>query len=72
MKVKIKYVMFDNWKPIIFGEYFNHSDVRSMRPFGKITSAGFVTPNGTPYGRSESLNMEPSEMDQAILERLMT
>lgn len=51
----LKYVMFDDFMPIIFGNYFNHKEVAgrvsrlaaasccSPTSEGKVTGAGFVT-----------------------------
>jgi hypothetical protein len=37
--MKLKYVMVDDSCPILFGEYFKHSDFSNIG--NKITSAGF-------------------------------
>jgi|WetSurMetagenome_2_1015567.scaffolds.fasta_scaffold966895_2 hypothetical protein len=67
--MKIKYVMFDGAFPVVFGEYIKHSDVsvKDLKP----TSAGFIQ-LGMPgeitvYGKSESLDLAPTEDDDAII-----
>jgi hypothetical protein len=46
--MKLKYVMINHTRPIIFGEYFSHDEFASM---GKITSAGFLSIADVPYNK---------------------
>jgi len=38
--MKLKYIIFDHIRPVIFGDCFGHADIRAN---GKPTSAGFVS-----------------------------
>ncbi len=72
----LKYIMIEQGLPVIFGDYFNHSEVAArLKDFGKTTSAGFVRQNadGTfcADGESLSLNLKPVEKDSAILNKLI-
>lgn len=85
--MKLKYVIINEAFPILFGEYFKHSDFASGH--GKVTSAGFVTikeietPEGSPfcvarmlqagcYGESVSLGVKSDpEWDQKLIERVL-
>jgi len=83
--MKLKYVVYDECYPVIFGEYANHSDV-SLK-YKKPTSAGFVSlheedaPEGSPfcqvriltascYGESISLGVKSHPNDARLIERL--
>jgi len=70
--MKLKYVIINRTLPIMFGEYFNHSEV--AHGLGTPTSAGFCHPNGDgsggwlAYGESTSLNLKSDpERDSTIL-----
>lgn len=83
--MKLKYVIFDKFYPLVFGEYAQHKDVRinGMRP----TSAGFLylkeieTPPGSNfcqvrilkaecYGESISLNLKAQPGDSEIIDKM--
>ena len=42
--MKLKYVIYNDTQPVIFGGYFQHSDVRA----GTATSAGFCSIKEVP------------------------
>ena len=84
---RIKYVIVDECKPILFN-CFNHSDTRSLP--GKPTSAGFVSfeivkndgiefPSicsstiikAHTYGESISLKMKPSPRDAYLITKML-
>jgi hypothetical protein len=83
--MKLKYVIYDDCYPVIFGEYFKHTDVRT---FKQATSAGFVslkevdTPESSQfccarmlkaycYGESFSLGVKSrGEDDARLIERM--
>jgi len=81
----LKYIMFDDQFPVIFGDYFIHAEVaqRTRRLAcetfagpgkGEVTGAGFVAGDGSEwvaYGRSESLDKGPGEKDSIILSRVL-
>jgi hypothetical protein len=68
--MQMKYVMIEDYYPVLFHETLVHRD---MRCAGKITSAGFCQQdaegNWFCYGRSESLNMDISPKDANIINR---
>jgi len=83
--MKLKYVVFDHTMPVVFGEYFQHSDVRGR---GIPTSAGFCsireidTPENSAnpcvrmlkvscYGESISLKLKSSPEDERLIERML-
>lgn len=74
--MKLKYVMFDNCFPLIFGEHFSHDRVRGYVEgcAGKPTSAGFFRINEdgsvTTYDKSISLDLSPHPDDAESLARL--
>ena len=82
--MKMKYVVFDGAYPMVFGEYFQHKDVRAL---GRPTSAGFLQIKEVearpehntccaqytevhPYGESISLGLKSKEEDKFLLEKL--
>lgn len=84
--MKLKFVVFDEAYPVLFGEYLKHSDVHAK--YHRPTSAGFVylkeveTPEGSPfctttmtkascYGESISLNLKPAAGDEFLIERML-
>ena len=84
--MKLKYVVFDEAFPVVFGEYAQHSEVK-IGLACKPTSAGFFTmtevdtPDGSKfcssrmievnlYGESVSLNLKPKPDDKRVLENL--
>lgn len=84
--MKLKYVVFDDVFPVVFGEYAQHREVK-IGLACKPTSAGFFTmaevetPResrfvGTrmievnPYGESISLNLKSKPTDKFLLEKL--
>ena len=78
--MELKYVIFNNAIPIIFPKAFTHKQVAEINnPLcNKVTSAGFcelgITGHETirvdVYGRSSSLDLEPSINDKQVLEVL--
>jgi hypothetical protein len=81
---RIKYVIIDGCKPILFNA-FNHSD---MTAHGKPTSAGFVSLEEVEntdfkaicasriirarcYGESTSLKMKPGPHDEWLITRML-
>lgn len=81
--MSLKYIVFDDAFPIVFGEYFSHKDVelRSRRLAidaggkGQLTGAGFVGGldglDWFAYGHSESLDKGPGTNDNEILTRML-
>jgi hypothetical protein len=78
----LKYIIFDDAFPVIFGSYFKHADValRTRRlafdacGAGEITGAGFISGADDEwfvYGRSESLNKDPGPKDKEIINMVM-
>lgn len=85
--MKIKYVVYDNFYPVIFGEYFKHTDVKGG--YKQATSAGFVrlqeidTPEDSAfcqcritkahcYGESISLNLKSrGEEDARLIDKML-
>ncbi len=82
--MKLKYVVFNEAFPVVFGEYFAHRDIKAM---GEPTSAGFFSLKEVearpehdtcsvkwievhPYGESVSLGLKSKETDRFLLERL--
>ena len=83
--MKLKYVVYDDCFPVIFGEYFKHTEIQT---FKQATSAGFVslqevdTPEGSQYycsrmikancyGESVSLGIKSKgKEDERLLERM--
>jgi hypothetical protein len=73
--------MIDDALPIIFGEYFKHSDIAECaRRLGSVTSAGFVTLTESSvgditaeaHGESVSLNISAKPIDSKILTRVIS
>jgi hypothetical protein len=69
----LKYVMIDHTLPVVFGEYFKHSDFANVH--GTITSAGKVAWDisqrmAVTYGESVSLKLKPDPNDAFALTRL--
>lgn len=82
--MKLKYVMFDESMPVVFGEYFKHSDI-CVTNGAEPTSAGFCSIEKIPvkndgvllevikvecFGESASLKLKPSPYDARRLERI--
>ena len=70
--MELKYIMFDECLPVIFGEYFGHDNVKAL---GEPTSAGklsicFLSKSVQTYGQSLSLRLKPGSNDDAILTKL--
>jgi hypothetical protein len=70
--MRLKYVMFDEFFPVLFGEYCNHADVtiKGLKP----TSSGFVnvTSEGVfCVGNSFSLQLESNTDDTEIVRNLL-
>lgn len=83
--MKLKYVIFDNLYPVVFGEYAQHSEVRIKHRMP--TSAGFVQlrEEDAPadsrfcsaritkvscYGESISLGVKSDPKDERFIENL--
>jgi hypothetical protein len=83
--MKLKYVIFDNLYPVVFGEYAQHSEVKIK--FRTPTSAGFVQlreedapansrfcsariTTASCYGESISLNLKSDPKDERVIENL--
>ena len=65
---ELKYVIIDNFWPIIFPTNINHCDIA----IGKnITSAGFINERGEVYGFSDTLNLHSKESDQKLINRIL-
>jgi hypothetical protein len=66
----MKYVMFGEALPVIFGEYFEHKQVTAGFS-QQATSAGFfnVSETGkvTTYGESIGLKLKPAPDDEFLL-----
>lgn len=60
-----KYIIIDNFKPIIFDVTLQHKDIAGDF---NVTSAGFIE-NNICFGRSDSLNIESKESDLRIIQR---
>lgn len=81
----LKYIIFDDQFPVIFGDYFNHSEVAlrvrrlACENFvgngkGEVTGAGFISgadEDWFVYGRSESLNKDPGPKDKEIINKVL-
>ena len=66
--MNLKYVMFDDCLPVLFGGYLQHKDIKVEGH--RATSAGSVTINGNDVsvgGQSISLNLKPVEGDAEII-----
>lgn len=59
----LKYVIIDNFKPIIFDVTFLHKDIAGNY---NVTSAGFIN-NNICFGRSDSLDIDSKETDLRII-----
>ena len=72
---KMKYIVFDNYDPIVFPDYWDHKETANRFPNKKPTSAGFVYIDSRgihAIGRSHSLNLDSkSKEDSKILNRLL-
>lgn len=66
----MKYIIYDNFWPIIFPFIYNHIDMANHF-LGKVTSAGFIDKNGKVYGYSDSLSISSKESDQRIIDRVI-
>lgn len=78
--MRLKYIIFDNAFPVVFGEYFKHSDMQISNGL-KPTSAGFCIVKSENddakkhnkvicFGESTSLNLKSSPLDSKMVERL--
>ena len=80
--MKLKYIIFEEAYPVLFGECHKHSDLKRV---GIATSAGFCSVREVDapassvslrrmevhcYGKSESLGIGSMPHDAAIIERL--
>ena len=83
--MKLKYVIFDKFYPVVFGEYAQHCDVRISGR--RATSAGFLylseidAPTNSKfcqakilkadcYGESISLHVKAEPGDDAIIDKM--
>ena len=75
----MKYLMIDEAFPILFGDYFEHTNIKA-NVHGKVTSAGFVDLymdcahgkiEASTFGESISLKLKPSKFDEEIITRLV-
>lgn len=67
---EFKYVIIDDFYPIVFSLANKHSDFGNM---GKVTSAGFgqISENKVSvWGESHSLKIKSNQTDSGILQRL--
>lgn len=70
-----KYIILNEVYPVVFGEYFQHSDVAARLPNGNVTSAGFgslyLDEQGKIqvhcYGESTSLQKKAGKYDATII-----
>lgn len=67
--MEMKYIIYDNFWPVIFPTIYSHVDMANH--YGKVTSAGFIDKNGKVYGYSDSLGISPKESDQRIIDRVI-
>ena len=69
----LKYVMFDDGLPVLFGDYLKHGDLRVMNR--QPTSAGRVRVTDgkvTVIGKSTSYpNLPPVDGDAEIIQRVL-
>lgn len=71
--MKMKYIMFDETFPVVFGEYFTHKDV-TVPNAGKPTSAGFFSIQDgkvQTYGVSVSLELKSKPEDAFFIQHLL-
>lgn len=75
--MKLKYVMFDGFFPVMFTGGIGHKEVTAGDR--KPTSAGFVkflssgdVVSAAVYGESESLGLKPHKDDAEIIENFCT
>lgn len=74
---QFKYIILDNYSPIIFRESLQHKEVAgALAP--RVTSAGFgrIIPEGESLrvivmGESMSLNKASKEIDAKLIERMI-
>lgn len=66
--IELKYVIVDNFWPIIFPTNISHCEIA---PNQNITSAGFIDKEGYVYGFSDTLNLSSQESDQKIINRIL-
>lgn len=82
--MKLKYIVFDDALPVLFGEYFKHTDI-VVKTEAEPTSAGFCTikkeivlQDGVEaehikvdcFGESSSLNLKHRPQDCKVIENL--
>lgn len=83
----MKYIMFETTQenalgvlhiqfPVIFPDLLVHAHVSNLlcrirELNSKPISAGFLTREMIPYGKSESLNLESRSEDEAIIKRMV-
>lgn len=70
---KVKYIRTSDNKIVVFGEWFQHSEFKDLKPI----SAGFISfgvgedrnPSCICYGESVSLNLKSMEDDSLLAKR---